>query len=683
MNFRRPLILLVLAALLPLVILSAWLGVAALRQRQVALESEAQARVDQASILVDRELQGQAAVLTAMAQLPALDPPFSEPSLRAIIERIRRHQPQWRTVVLTDLQGARLLAMPNYAPTLARVPDLRPQQEVVRTGRPGFTAARGGLIPEAFIVRVPVVRDGRTHYVLSAAMHRRAITGALRASDLPRDWIGAVLDRGGRIVARTEGSADLVGSLDAQAAREAIRHGESGVYRGLSLEGRPMVSAYRVVPSTGWSVHISIPRQDYNAPLRRALWLLVAGASASLLLAALFLWLMARELQLRRSEQVVVEEVARMEALGRMTGGVAHDFNNLLMIVQGSAELLKRRLAEPDRIATYADAILSACQRGQGLTRQLLAFARRSAHEPSAFDLQPRIDELKEMLERSTRGDVAVTVTAPDDTWTVLADKDALDIALINLAVNARDAMPEGGTLALSCRNVVLAKNRGEIGLEGEFVALTVQDSGAGIDPQHLPHIFEPFYTTKPSGKGTGLGLSQVYGFARQAGGAVTVSSPPGQGASFTLYLPRAAIAARPIPVRSERPTDAQQGRLLLVEDNDEVGEVTQAMLEDAGYTVTRVHGAAAALKLIEAGEPFDVVLSDIVMEGGMSGLELAPLLVARRPGLPIQLMTGYSEALARGAGCGFPVLPKPFQQAQLIGALAAARERASPALSS
>ncbi len=659
---------------MPLVFLSAWLGVAALRQRQVAMESEAQARVDQTAILVDRELQGQAAVLSAIAQLPALDVPFREPELRAIVDRVRRNEPQWRTVLLTDLDGARLLAVPDLAPNLKRVPTLAPLREVARTGQPVFTASRGGLIPESYIVRVPVIRDGRTAYVLSVAMNRNAITSALRADNLPREWTGAVLDRGGRIVARTKGSGALVGALDAPAAREALARASNGVYEGLNLEGRPMVSAYRVVPSTGWSVHISIPRDVYNAPLRRALWLLVAGGAASLLLAGLFLWLMARELKLRRSEAAVVEEVVRMEALGRMTGGVAHDFNNLLMVVQGSAELLKRRLGEPQKIATYADAILSACQRGQGLTRQLLAFARRSAHEPTAFDLAPRAEELGELLGRSTRENIVVSVWIPPETWTVLADKDALEIALINLAVNGRDAMPDGGVLSLSARNVSLTKGRGDLGLEGDFVALTVQDSGSGIDPQHLPRIFEPFYTTKPSGKGTGLGLSQVYGFARQAGGTVTVSSPPGQGAAFTLYLPRATQVEAPRVVPREERAAPQDGRLLLVEDNAEVGAVTEAMLADAGYVVTRVDGATQALALVDAGTPFDVVLSDIVMEGGMSGLELAPLLAERRPGLPILLMTGYSEALARGAGCGFPVLPKPFHQTQLVAALAAAR---------
>jgi two-component system NtrC family sensor kinase len=203
---------------------------------------------------------------------------------------------------------------------------------------------------------------------------------------------------------------------------------------------------------------------------------------------------------------------------------------------------------------------------------------------------------------------------------------------------------------------------------------VTVKDSGEGVSPEHLPHIFEPFYTTKPSGKGTGLGLSQVYGFARQVGGAVTGSSTPGDGAAFTLYLPRSSVSGAVAVTEESAAPPAQVGRLLLVEDHPDVAEVTRAMLTDAGFDVTWAPNAAAALTHLDSGESFDAMLSDIVMEGGVSGLDLAPQARERRPDMPILLMTGYSEALVKGAGGGWPVLAKPFQQAQLIEALAEAR---------
>jgi signal transduction histidine kinase len=232
-----------------------------------------------------------------------------------------------------------------------------------------------------------------------------------------------------------------------------------------------------------------------------------------------------------------------------MTGGVAHDFNNLLMILLGNAEALKRRRGDPDRVAVIAERILAAVQRGETLTRQLLAFGRRSAHAPVSFRLQDRAGDLVELLTRSTGGDIKPTCSIPDDTWPVYADPNALEMALVNLAVNARDAMSEGGTLSIVTRNASLQRERGGTGLTGDFVAIDVTDTGSGIAEEHLGRIFEPFYTTKRNGKGTGLGLSQVYGFAKQSGGDVSIASKLGEGTTVTLYLPRAAEAPALAPV--------------------------------------------------------------------------------------------------------------------------------------
>jgi two-component system NtrC family sensor kinase len=348
------------------------------------------------------------------------------------------------------------------------------------------------------------------------------------------------------------------------------------------------------------------------------------------------------------------------------------------MIMQGSAEALKRRRADPERVNTLADAILSAADRAQGITRQLLAFARRSPYEPTTFDLQSRAAEIIGFLKRSTRGNIETTFSVEPDAWPIRADPHALEVALINLAANARDAMPEGGRLQVGARNVVLEPgNDQETGLRGEYVAIAIEDTGSGIPDEHLGRIFEPFYTTKGAGKGTGLGLSQVYGFAKQSGGDVKVTSHFGQGTTFTLYLPRSKevpVGASAVIISKE---EVGEGRVLLVEDNPEVAQVTESMLLAAGYTATCVNNANSALQLIQRDNSVDVVLSDIVMEG-MSGLELADGIRQRRPELPIVLMTGYSEALARGSSQGLPVLSKPFRQAELISALRGAKARAS-----
>jgi len=360
-----------------------------------------------------------------------------------------------------------------------------------------------------------------------------------------------------------------------------------------------------------------------------------------------------------------------------MTGGVAHDFNNLLMIVQGSAELLKRRIAGQERLESGVDAILTAVQRGQTITRQLLAFGRRGAHEPVGFRLQDRTGDLMALLQRSVSALVVTSLKVPPETWPIFADPRALEVALINLAVNASDAMPAGGELIITAANVALQKGReGSAGLSGDYVVIWVADNGSGIPPEQLAHVFEPFFTTKPAGKGTGLGLSQVYGFARQSNGAVTVRSKSGEGTTVTLHLPRAAGVAPQAALASAPDASGrlQDGRVLVVEDNHAVAEVVQQMVRAAGCEAVWVANADDALKRLAQGPAIDVVLSDIVIAGAMSGLDLALSVQARWPDMPLVLMTGYSEALARGAAGGFTVLAKPFTQVEVAEAIRRAR---------
>jgi two-component system NtrC family sensor kinase len=258
-------------------------------------------------------------------------------------------------------------------------------------------------------------------------------------------------------------------------------------------------------------------------------------------------------------------------------------------------------------------------------------------------------------------------------------------MALINLAVNASDAMPGGGELTVTAKNTTLDQKNNRSGprLQGDYVAIAVADTGTGIAAEDLPHVFEPFFTTKPVGKGTGLGLSQVYGFAEQSGGAVTVESRLAGGTTFTLFLPRATKpAADKVSLRSE-PKPGGDRHVLLVEDNTEVAEVTSAILVDAGYAVSRAVDAAAALNLLSNGQSFDVIVSDVVMEGGLSGIDLAVKVRQQYPAMPIVLMTGYSQALAEMSTHEFPVLLKPFQPAELKRAVDAAIDGTSNSLSS
>jgi two-component system NtrC family sensor kinase len=336
------------------------------------------------------------------------------------------------------------------------------------------------------------------------------------------------------------------------------------------------------------------------------------------------------------------------------------------MIVSGNVQRLRRELSD-EKYTRYLDMITTATQRGESLTRQLLAFSRRQTLTPAVIDLAQRLPELKEMLNRSLRGDIETEVVVPDKSCAVKVDPSELELALLNLAVNARDAMPNGGTLSITARPVLLKGKAVEEGLSGEFIAVRVADTGVGIAPDVLPHVFEPFFTTKEVGKGTGLGLSQVYGFARQSGGAATVTSAVGRGTIITLYLPRTLeVPAPPIAQSEVEESPQRAGKVLLAEDNDEVAEVCKGYFQQLGYEVARAASAQEALEMLENEPRVDLVFSDILMPGLMNGLDLAQAIRDRFPHLPVLLSTGYSSSAQDAVRQGFVVLQKPFEFAAL-----------------
>jgi two-component system NtrC family sensor kinase len=348
------------------------------------------------------------------------------------------------------------------------------------------------------------------------------------------------------------------------------------------------------------------------------------------------------------------------------------------MVVGGSAERLRRDLTS-EKHRRLLDMIMNATSRGESLTRQLLAFSRRQMLTPMVMDLAQRIPDLNDMLNRSLRDDITLEVAVPEQACTVKADPSELELALLNLAVNARDAMPNGGTLRISVEPVALDGKPAEDGLSGDFVAIRVADTGSGIAPEVLPHVFEPFFTTKDVGKGTGLGLSQVYGFAKQSGGVATVASTVGRGTVISLYLPR----TQDLPAPSVAPTEREAappraGTVLVVEDSPEVAEVASAYFQQLGYMVKQVAGANAALELIGNDPNIDLVFSDVLMPGGMNGLELGQAIRRRYPAIPVLLATGYSDGMRDALEQGFVVLQKPFDLAALEQALREARARAA-----
>jgi PAS domain S-box-containing protein len=366
----------------------------------------------------------------------------------------------------------------------------------------------------------------------------------------------------------------------------------------------------------------------------------------------------------RAQEQLAQSQ--KMEALGQLTGSIAHDFNNLLMIVSGHAQLLRRRIADPKHLQAI-DAIHSAANRGESLTRQLLAFSRRQPINPVPIELKEQIQSTYEMLLGSLRGNVELKCEIPPDIWPVEVDIAEFELALVNIAVNARDAMPGGGSITLSARNVSLKKTDGVDRLEGDFVALSMTDTGVGIAPDVLPRIFEPFFTTKALGKGTGLGLAQVYGFSQQSGGSVVATSRVGSGTAITMYLPRAAavqanaVESAPAPAPASAVIDPVHGTILVVEDNPEVAAVTASLVEQLGYRTVGANNATDALARLQRGDDIELVLSDVVMPGGMNGFALAQEIANHYPHIPVLLTSGYNDVV-QTAGSHVPILRKPFQ---------------------
>ena len=384
----------------------------------------------------------------------------------------------------------------------------------------------------------------------------------------------------------------------------------------------------------------------------------------------------ARDLTVQRTLESQLRQAQKMEAVGRLAGGVAHDFNNLLTVIQNYGTLIADELPESSPIRADLDEILKASTRAAELTRQLLAFGRKQVLQPRVLDANEQVASVAGMLRRVIGEDITLETELCAGAWPAFADPGQLEQVLMNLAVNARDAMPDGGTLRLRTANAtVCGPTLARPGLAaGEYVTLVVEDTGYGIDPKVLPNIFEPFYTTKAPGAGTGLGLATVYGIVKQSGGYVYVDSAPGEGARFSVFLPRAAapdIVASSTSARPELPRGTET--ILLVEDETAVRMVARRMLEALGYTVREAASAAEALRIVEAEEGrVDLVLSDVVMPE-QSGRSLAEQLAARWPRLRVLYMSGYTddEILRRGlAEPGSAFLEKPFTAERLSSAV-------------
>jgi signal transduction histidine kinase len=367
--------------------------------------------------------------------------------------------------------------------------------------------------------------------------------------------------------------------------------------------------------------------------------------------------------------EAALRQTQKMESLGQLTGGVAHDFNNLLAVFASGLQLLERSAGQNTPRPRVYEAMRRAISRGTGLTRHLLAFSRRRPVNPESIDLTDHLQGMRTMLDGSLGGHIEVQMHFAPDAWPVEVDSGELELAILNLCLNARDAMPNGGVISITVENV----QEPERGTSADFVKVSVADNGQGMTPEVKARVFEPFFTTKDIGKGSGLGLPQVYGFAHQSGGQVGIDSEVGVGTIVTLLLPRSMsepVAKPDLPSGPARFDGERRGHVLLVEDDREVSALTRELLASLGFSITHVSGAEAALGALANSRHIDIVLSDIMMPGGVSGLQLAREIRRRHPEMPILLTTGYVES-ATGIGDGeFNLLLKPYSLEALAEAL-------------
>ncbi len=533
--------------------------------------------------------------------------------------------------------------------------------------------------------------DGRLSALLSASMTPRYFAdfySELAGND--RDVNVALVHADGAVLAgwpHTPVASDAAGAAPMRTAAGASAGGDA-LAPAARAEGEARIRAERSVGLYPLRVVAWMDRSAALADWYREMAVLAAFAFPSSLVLIYVAWVALqrtrRSLQIHQSleeetaQRRRIEEALRnaqkLEALGRLAGGVAHDFNNLLMVVNNNLYLQRKR--EPSLAASpQLAAIERAVTAGTKLTRQLLSFSRRQPLRPERVRLQDHLSGMLDLLAPALGAAISVDAHVEPDTAPIEVDVAELELAVLNLAINSRDAMPAGGRLHITAANASAADRPG---LEGSFVVISVSDSGQGIAPEHLERVFEPFFTTKELGHGTGLGLSQVYGFCVRAGGTATLDSRIGLGTRVRLYFPAAAQIEKPPSPAPAATFEALRGvRVLLVEDNDEVAATTVGVLDSMGCKVRRLADADTAIEVLRASAcDFDLLLSDIVMIGAIDGIGLAKHVLEAHPALPLLLMSGYSASIEGALALGVDVLPKPCTPQALSSAMRGALAR-------
>ena len=666
---RRAPFMIAAAVIVPLLI---FLGIEVAfqaRNERAAVEAETLEKTERVLVEADGALQRTLGVLDAVAASRPLD----EAGLHERYDRLQqvlRSEPGWVTVRVTDIASGQAL-FDLRQPFGSRVTGVGfdPPPGMNRTTR-AFVGNMGGSgpgCPCALVHRF--IGPGPTpEFLITVAINSRPFLRMVTAATEPGRVFGLV-DRNGNFVARSLNHWQRVGTPATRYVQDAVRRGRSGIYLSRTWEGFESYTAYTTSDLSGWSAHMAFRTGLIDSPRWQALGGALFAALASLGLALAMIGYVLRDLAEGRRVQERLQEAQKMEALGRITGGIAHDFNNLLTPIVGGLGMVSRRAQLDKSSHRLVESALSASRRAAKLTGQLLAFSRRQKMEIVPIDLAVLFAEIRPLLEQSAGPGISLEVDLADDARGVASDANQLELALLNLVLNARDAMPQGGAISITARRRVGGRR------QQAKVDLKVHDTGVGMDRNVLRRATEPFFTTKGSSGGTGLGLSQVYGIVSQSGGMVAIESEPGGGTTVTLTLPASDQPATVPPSRdghSETPKSAAGARILVCDDDDAVRGFVAGVLEDSGYVVANVSDGRGAVGQVRK-DTVNLLVVDYAMHG-MNGADVVAAVRAFRPDLPVLMITGYADTdLVADLAPGIPVLRKPFESDDLLAAVAEA----------
>jgi signal transduction histidine kinase len=677
----------------------------------------------------------------ALAESLAHSPALLDDSLDDFEAEARREFPAGHAwILVADLDGQQLVntwVMPGE-PLPRRNPlAIEDQKRALATNEIVISDIMRSPTTQDWVVNieVPIFRNGDPFRGLAVGIPHQEFLPLLSARDIPTNWLAGIMDGEGRFVARAPRGVTDVGHFASEGWR-ATRN-RMGVFEYPSLEGDVLIDA-NALPSIGnWTVGVAVKKAELQAAawstVRWAAILGMALSAASLALASMLARQITRpinqvrqsfanisveptipiavgppeimelqdtlyrvaverqnsnqalmralsklehEMGLREEAQTALAQSQRMEAMGQLAGGMAHDFNNVLMAVLAYLDVIALRSSD-EKIREPLQGAMDAIQMGASLNRRLLSFSRQNSVELEWLDLNDRLTNTIELLRRTLGDQVTVTLKRSPELCPTLANIGDVDNAILNLAINARDAMSEGGVLTIETGHITLdsdAARRIPKARPGDFVQLSVSDTGQGMTPEVLKRAMEPFFTTKEQGEGTGLGLATVYGTVQQSGGFVLIESAVGKGTTVHLYFPKAEVGPKKIPaavLAAEAPFGDGE-RILVVEDNDKVREATVSRLESLGYAVFQARTGPEAIKLIESGEPIALVFSDIVMPGKMTGYDVAEWIRSKRSDLKVVLTSAHSKMplAASEAVHEIRVLGKPYTREQLAHAL-------------